>query len=111
MLKYAKIPGFRNSGEVYPHLYQWVEDVSKLRIQPEIIFISAYDKEPIMYKGYIDTVAKTYLPVEPTIEEMKEVYEIIGEVKNIKDFNEFNKIIQILDFELKLNPLYGKKDF
>ena len=112
MLKYAKIKGFRSLGEVSPHLYQWIEDVGQLGINPEIILINAYEREPIMYKGYLFKNTKEYMPVEATEEELEDVKKCIGEVKNIKDVNEFLSIYhdkEVKDF--KLDPLYGPRDF
>lgn len=99
-------------GEVQPHLYQWIEDVGQLDINPEIILINAYEREPIMYKGYLFQKTKEYMPIEATEEELKDVKKIIGEVKNIKNVNEFFSIYyneEIKDY--KLDPLYGPRDF
>lgn len=114
MLKYAKIKGFKNLGEVAPHVYEWVEDIdlsNQMGLVPEIIFINAYEREPIMYKGYVFSNSLEYMPIEPAFEEMEKVTKLIGEVKNIKDFNEFIKITGIDNREYKLDPLYGKRDF
>lgn len=92
MIKYAKIEGFFNAGEVgfMTHLYQWVE---KNADEPMIILVRAYDTTMKIWQGYIYHVTETYINTKLDKEILESnFFEGVEVVEDLKEFlkgNEF----------------------
>jgi len=93
MIKYAKIEGYKNLGEVGivgSHLYQWMSEKENLEGLREVIIVRAYDVEkPIVFKGIVYSRTLRYYPLEIT-EDLTELEKLVGEltVVDLKDLSD-----------------------
>jgi hypothetical protein len=87
MIKYAKIDGYNNLGEIqmFSHLYQFIENDKET---PMIILIHAYEEDVKIFKGYVFNYTKTYKSVPINEAELNVIEQYVGKAKQI-DFNEF----------------------
>lgn len=90
MIKYAKLDGYNNRGEVqmFSHVYEFVE-INKN--EPIIILIHAYSAPNIIFKGYLYERTKTFKSVPLLDSERKVIEECVGAVTQCP-FNEFINI-------------------
>lgn len=95
IVKYASIKGFKNLGEIHHHLYQWIEkDVD----EPSIILLRAYDTSPKIWLGKLFNGSNTYINLDPSILDLKEVNDALGDVELVKDLKVLD-IYQVNHFE------------
>lgn len=93
MIKYAKIKGYKNLGEVGmigTHLYQWIKEEENLEGLREIIIVRAYDiDKPRIFKGIVFNRKLKYYSVEIT-EDLSELESIVGELElvDLKDLSD-----------------------
>lgn len=95
MIKYAKIKGYKNLGEVGmtgTHLYQWIEDphIFDAIRHKAVIIVRAYDiDKPVIFKGVVFNRTLRYYPLEIT-EDLSDLESIVGEltVVDLKDISD-----------------------
>lgn len=101
MIKYAKIEGFRNLGEVelFSHIYQFIELKKE---HPKTILIEGYTHNPNkVFKGYVFRGKQTWDSVPLTPEEKEVIASCVGNIVEV-DFTTFISGIPLLE---------GFKDF
>ncbi len=97
MIKYAKIEGYRNLGEVGmtgTHLYQWMEEphIFDATRNKAVIIVRAYDiDKPLIFKGIVFNRTLKYYPLEIT-EDLSELESIVGEL-TVVDLKELSDIL------------------
>ena len=93
MIKYAKIKGYKNLGEVGimgSHLYQWMAEKANKDELKSIIIVRAYDIEkPKIFKGIVYTRTLKYYSEEIT-EDLSELESLVGELEvvDLKDVSD-----------------------
>lgn len=93
MIKYAKIKGYKNLGEVGmigTHLYQWMAEKANKDDIKSIIIVRAYDVEkPKIFKGIVYSRTLKYYP-EEIIEDLSELESLVGklELVDLKDLSD-----------------------
>lgn len=84
MIKYAKIEGYKNLGEVGiigSHIYQWMEEEANKDELKAVIVVRAYDTDkPKIFKGIVFSRTLKYYPLEIT-EDLSELEELVGELE------------------------------
>lgn len=95
MIKYAKIKGYKNLGEVGmtgTHLYQWMADNAIKNDLKPIIIVRAYDiDKPVIFKGIVLNRTLRYYPLEIT-EDLTELESIVGEL-TVVDLKEISDLL------------------
>ena len=93
MIKYAKIEGYKNLGEVgmnYTHIYQWMEEKEDNQGNRAVIIVRAYDiDKPKIFKGMVFNRTLKYYPLDIT-EDLSELEALVGElvVVDLKDISD-----------------------
>ena len=95
MIKYAKIEGYKNLGEVGmsgTNLYQWMSEEENFEGLRPIIIVRAYDVEtPVIFKGIVYSRTLKYYPLEIT-EDLSELESLVGELKLV-DLKEISDVL------------------
>lgn len=89
MIKYADIKGYKDLGEVSPHLYQWLSKDDTKELRPTII-VRAYDTSPKIFKGIILSKSQEYYPLEIT-EDLSELESFVGELEVVTDLKDLSE--------------------
>lgn len=99
MIKYAKIEGYKNLGEVQSHIYQWIAEEPDKEGNRVIILIKAYSvSPPMIFKGIVLGYSNSYKPINIT-EDLKEVESLIGitELSVLKDIDDSFNTFTLID--------------
>ena len=95
MIKYAKIKGYNNLGEVGmigTHLYQWRAEESNKKGLKSIIIVRAYDVDkPMIFKGIIYGRLLKYYP-EEILEDLSELEKLVGKLQLV-DLKEISDVL------------------
>lgn len=105
MIKYAKIEGYKNLGElgILSHLYSLIQ-VNKET--PMIILIHAYEGNQQVFKGYVFNKTSTFKGVPLEAAEAAEIESIIGKFEQV----EFLEFIKETLFEKEYSSFTEVKD-
>jgi hypothetical protein len=87
MIKYVKIPGYTNLGEIqtFSHLYQFMENGKET---PMTILVHAYECDTKIFKGYVFNKTGIYKSVPLTNDELSKIEQATGKAKQV-DFKDF----------------------
>lgn len=92
MIKYCNVEGYKNFGEVEPHIYLWVKiDTMKNTLEngnATFLAVNAYEEETLVFHGEIFHDDKQFKVLNFDKSILKEIKNILGKVK-IVPLNEF----------------------